>query len=33
VSNTSFNNFARGVAVVCPITNTDRNSHTHQVRR
>ena len=25
VSNASYNNFARGVAMVCPITNTDRN--------
>ena len=25
VSNASFNNFARGVALVCPVTNTDRN--------
>ena len=25
VSNASFNSFARGVALVCPITNTDRN--------
>ena len=24
VSNASYNNFARGVAMVCPITNTDR---------
>ena len=24
VSNASFNKFARGVAIVCPITNTDR---------
>jgi len=24
VSNNSYNNFARGVAMVCPITNTDR---------
>jgi len=25
VSNASYNKFARGVAMVCPITNTDRN--------
>ncbi|MCL2753264.1 MAG: type II toxin-antitoxin system PemK/MazF family toxin [Defluviitaleaceae bacterium] len=25
VSNTTYNNFARGVALVCPITNTDRD--------
>ena len=25
VSNTSFNNFARGVALVFPVTNKDRN--------
>jgi len=25
VSNASYNSFARGVALVCPITNTDRN--------
>ncbi|MDR1802040.1 MAG: type II toxin-antitoxin system PemK/MazF family toxin [Treponema sp.] len=25
VSNATFNNFARGVALVCPVTNTDRN--------
>lgn len=25
VSNTTYNNFARGVAMVCPITNTDRD--------
>jgi len=25
VSNASYNNFARGVAIVCPITNTDRD--------
>jgi mRNA interferase MazF len=29
VSNASFNNFARGVAVVCPITNTDKNIPIH----
>jgi len=29
VSNASFNNFARGVALVCPITNTDRNISIH----
>ena len=29
VSNTSFNNFARGVALVCPVTNTDRNIAIH----
>jgi mRNA interferase MazF len=29
VSNASFNNFARGVALVCPITNTDRNIAIH----
>jgi len=25
VNNTTYNNFARGVALVCPITNTDRD--------
>jgi len=29
VSNASYNNFARGVALVCPITNTDRNIVLH----
>ena len=29
VSNASFNNFARGVALVCPVTNTDRNIAIH----
>jgi mRNA interferase MazF len=29
VSNASYNNFARGVALVCPITNTDRNMAIH----
>lgn len=29
VSNASFNKFARGVAIVCPITNTDRNIPIH----
>lgn len=24
VSNASYNNFSRGIAIVCPITNTDR---------
>ena len=26
VSNASYNRFARGVAIVCPITNTDRGN-------
>ena len=26
VSNASYNKFARGVAIVCPITNTDKKS-------
>ena len=29
VSNSSFNSFARGVAMVCPITNTDRGIPIH----
>ena len=29
VSNASFNKFARGVALVCPITNTDRGIPLH----
>ena len=29
VSNASFNNFTRGVALVCPVTNTDRNIAIH----
>ena len=29
VSNASFNKFARGVALVCPITNTDRGIALH----
>ena len=29
VSNNTYNNFARGVALVCPITNTDRNIALH----
>jgi len=29
VSNASFNSFARGVAIVCPITNSDRSIPIH----
>ena len=29
VSNASFNKFARGVAIVCPITNSDRGISLH----
>ena len=29
VSNNAYNNFARGVAMVCPITSTDKNIPVH----
>lgn len=29
VSNATFNNFAQGVAIICPITNTDKNIAVH----
>lgn len=29
ISNATFNKFARGVFIVCPITNTDRNIKLH----